>query len=184
MSVPFHSHFKQAYRRPSFPIHFAYSPRPAYAFTAIEDMFHMTYKRFVSIHHIIISSSCSLYFQIGIYIFVYISTVVVEKVLLTQRVAAAQLRLLRVFGFQLIPDAVQELHVALLGVLFQGGDKGPGHGAGGLAGYLGVLSVWEIFCQYLVVGVVEVGTYEVWSSLLPDHMITSAGDVFVTLFRS
>lgn len=98
--------------------------------------------------------------------------------------AAAQLRLLRVFGFQLITDAVQELHVALLGVLFQGGYEGPGHGAGGLAGDLSVLSVGEIYCQYLVVGVVEVVTYEVWSSLLPDHMITSAGDVFVTLFRS
>ena len=98
--------------------------------------------------------------------------------------AAAQLRLLRVFGFQLIPDAVQELHVALLGVLFQGGYKGPGHSACGLAGYLGVLSAREILCQYLDVQVVEVVPYEVWSSLLPDHMITSAGDVFVTLFRS
>ena len=102
----------------------------------------MTYKRFVSIHHIIISSSCPLLFSItSIY-----STVVVEKVLLTQRMAAAQLRLLCVFGFQLIPDAVQELHVALLGILFQGGDKGPGHGACGLAGYLGVLSVGEFLC--------------------------------------
>lgn len=104
--------------------------------------------------------------------------------MLTQRVAAAQLRLLRVFGFQLIPDAVQELYVALLGVLFQGGYKGPGHGAGGLAGYLGVLSVGEDVCQYLGVRMVDAMTYEVWSSLLPDHMITSAGDVFVTLFRS
>ena len=60
--------------------------------------------------------------------------------------AAAQLRLLRVFGFKLIPDAVQELHVALLRVLFQGGYEGPGHGAGGLAGYLGVLAVGEILC--------------------------------------
>ena len=98
--------------------------------------------------------------------------------------AAAQLRLLRVFGLKLVPDAVQELHVALLRVLFQGGYESPGHGAGGLAGYLGVLALETNVCQYLAVGVGDAGTYEVWSSLLPDHMITSAGDVFVTLFRS
>ena len=42
--------------------------------------------------------------------------------------AAAQLRLLSVFGFQLLTDAVQELDVGLLWILLESGDKGPGHG--------------------------------------------------------
>ena len=55
--------------------------------------------------------------------------------------AAAQLRLLRIFGGKLVADAVQQLHIALLRVLLKGGDEGPGHGAGGLAVNLRVLSV-------------------------------------------
>lgn len=64
------------------------------------NIIHMTYKRFVSIQ-ILTSAPRPLLFDKKY------STIVVEKVLLTQRVAAAQLRLLRVFGFQLIADAVQ-----------------------------------------------------------------------------
>ena len=56
---------------------------------------------------------------------------------------AAQLRLLGIFGFQFISDAVQQLDVALLGVLLQGGDEGPAHCAGGLACDGGVLSVFS-----------------------------------------
>lgn len=51
------------------------------------------------------------------------------KRLLTQRVAAAQLRLLRVLALQLITDAVEQLHVALLRILLEGSDEGPRHGA-------------------------------------------------------
>lgn len=35
-------------------------------------------------------------------------------------------------GGQLVTDAVEELDVALLGVLLEGGDEGPRHSAGGL----------------------------------------------------
>ncbi len=85
----------QAYRRPTNP--FAH---PSPMLLPNRNIYHMTYKRFVSIH---ISSSAArpLIFNKKY------STVVVEKVLLTQRVAAAQLRLLRVFGFQLFADAVK-----------------------------------------------------------------------------
>ncbi len=56
----------------------------------------------------------------------------------------AQLRLLRVLRLQLRADAVQQLDVALLRVLLERGDECPGHGAGGLAGDLGVLAVgWK-----------------------------------------
>ena len=53
---------------------------------------------------------------------------------LTQWMAAGELRLLRVFGSELVTDAVQQLDVALLGVLLHSGDEGPGHGAGSLCG--------------------------------------------------
>ena len=55
--------------------------------------------------------------------------------------AAAQLRLLGVLALELLTDAVEQLDVALLRVLLEGGDEGPGHGARGLAGDLGVLTV-------------------------------------------
>ena len=48
-----------------------------------------------------------------------------EKLERTQRMATAQLRLLRVFTLQFITDTVQQLHVALLGVLLERGDKCP-----------------------------------------------------------
>jgi hypothetical protein len=45
------------------------------------------------------------------------------KDICVQRVAAAQLWLLVVFAFELVANAVQELHVALLRVLLEGGDE-------------------------------------------------------------
>lgn len=47
--------------------------------------------------------------------------------------AAAQLRLLGILPLQFLPDAVQQLHVALLRVLLQRRDESPRHGARGLA---------------------------------------------------
>lgn len=55
--------------------------------------------------------------------------------------AAAQLRLLCVLTLELVADAVQELHVTLLGVLLQGGDKGPGHSPSSLPSDICVLSI-------------------------------------------
>lgn len=43
----------------------------------------------------------------------------------TQWVAARQLWPLAVFPCQLVADAVEQVDVALLGVLLQGGDEGP-----------------------------------------------------------
>lgn len=55
--------------------------------------------------------------------------------------AAAQLRLLCVLALELVADAVQELHVTLLGVLLQGSDKRPGHSPGSLPSDSCVLSI-------------------------------------------
>lgn len=52
---------------------------------------------------------------------------------------ATQLRLLRVLALQLVPDAVQQLHIALLRILLQSGDESPRHGARGLSSNLGIL---------------------------------------------
>ena len=54
---------------------------------------------------------------------------------------ATELRLLRVPAFQLVSNAVKQLHVALLWILFERGNEGPGHGACGLARDVRVLSV-------------------------------------------
>lgn len=59
---------------------------------------------------------------------------------LTQRMAAAQLWLLGVFGLELVSDAVQQGDIALLWILLQRGDEGPRHGARGLTSYRCVLS--------------------------------------------
>lgn len=53
---------------------------------------------------------------------------------LTQWMAARELRFLRIFGREFVTDAVQQLDVALLGILLHGGDEGPRHGASGLCG--------------------------------------------------
>lgn len=42
---------------------------------------------------------------------------------------------------QLVPNAVEQLHVALLRVLSEGRDEGPGHGAGGLRRNRGISPV-------------------------------------------
>jgi hypothetical protein len=44
---------------------------------------------------------------------------------LTQRMAAAQLRLLRISALQLIANAVQQLNITLLRLLLEGVDEGP-----------------------------------------------------------
>jgi hypothetical protein len=50
----------------------------------------------------------------------------------TERVAARELRFLRVLRGQFVANAVEELDVALLGILFESSDKGPRHGTGSL----------------------------------------------------
>lgn len=52
----------------------------------------------------------------------------------TEGMAARELGLLGVAGLQLVADAVEQLHIALLRVLFERRDKGPGHGARSLGG--------------------------------------------------
>lgn len=64
---------------------------------------------------------------------------------LTQRMAAAQLRLLRILALELVPDAVQQLHIALLWVLLQRRDKGPGHGTGSLTTNARILRSLGVF---------------------------------------
>lgn len=58
--------------------------------------------------------------------------------------AAAQLRLLCVLALELFADAVQQLHVALLGILLQGSNKRPGHSPSSLASDICVLSIMEM----------------------------------------
>lgn len=55
--------------------------------------------------------------------------------------AAAQLRLLCILALEFVADAVKQLHVALLGILLQGSDKGPGHSPSSLAGDSCVLTI-------------------------------------------
>lgn len=55
-----------------------------------------------------------------------------------QRVTAAQLRLLVVLALELVADAVEQLHVALLRVLAQRRHEGVRHGAGRFARDVGV----------------------------------------------
>lgn len=63
--------------------------------------------------------------------------------------AAAQLRLLCILALELVANAVQQLHVALLGILLQGSDKCPGHSPGSLASDICVLTVSEMnFVRY------------------------------------
>lgn len=51
---------------------------------------------------------------------------------LTKRVATGELRLLCIFCSELVSDAVEQLDVALLGVLPESRDKRPGHGTSSL----------------------------------------------------
>lgn len=97
--------------------------------------------------------------------------------------ATAELRLLGILGGELVSDVVEKLDVALLGILLHGIYEGPGHGSGSLGGDRGIgpgisSSVYGLERPHI--RSLDVGmAYEVWSSLLPDHMITSAGDVLV-----
>lgn len=56
----------------------------------------------------------------------------------TERMAARKLRFLRIFGGQLVSNAIEQLDVALLWVLLQRRDKSPRHSASGLSGDGGV----------------------------------------------
>ena len=61
--------------------------------------------------------------------------------------AAAQLRLLSVFGFELFTNAVEKLYIGLLWVSLESSDEGPGHGPSGLTSDIGVLSITKPRCQ-------------------------------------
>lgn len=50
-----------------------------------------------------------------------------EKGKPTQRMTTAQLRLLRILGLQLIPNAIKQLHIALLRILLHRRNKRPAH---------------------------------------------------------
>ena len=58
--------------------------------------------------------------------------------------AAAKLRLLRISALQFIADAVEQGDVALLWILLEGGDEGPGHSAGSLSSNVRILPVKRI----------------------------------------
>jgi hypothetical protein len=93
---------------------------------------------------------------------------------------AAQLRLLLILALELITNAVEELDVALVGVLAESRDERPGHGARGLAGNR---CVGAACCQKPSHIIPEKGiTYEVCVSFDPLHIMTSAGLVFVRKF--
>jgi hypothetical protein len=61
----------------------------------------------------------------------------------TQWMTAAQLRFLGILCRQLIADAIQQLHVTLLGILLQSCNEGPRHGACGFTANGCVLPVNE-----------------------------------------
>jgi hypothetical protein len=99
---------------------------------------------------------------------------------LTQWMATAQLRLLTIFGCQLISDTVQQLDYTLLWILLESVDKCPRHSTRGLGSYRGIRT-WRIDQNSEgsnMGGGRKEWAYEVWS---PDHIITSAGDVFVAI---
>lgn len=107
---------------------------------------------------------------------------------------AGQLWPLRIPARELVPDAVQQLHIALLRVLLQRRDKRPRHGTRGLRRNCRIRSVGKkekntVSACHLNQGSPDLSshihhTYEVWSSLLPESMITSAGDVLVARDRA
>ena len=61
---------------------------------------------------------------------------------LTQWMARAQMRLLTIFGCQLISDTVQQLDHTLLWILLKSIDKCPRHGTCGLGSYRSIRT-WE-----------------------------------------
>ena len=66
-----------------------------------------------------------------------------KEIKLTKRMTRTKLRLLLIFTLELIPNAVQQLDVTLLGILFQSGDESPRHCARRLPCYRRVLPVKE-----------------------------------------
>lgn len=83
--------------------------------------------------------------QVGVYEKLALYSVWNETRLLTQWVRATQLWLLRILASQLVPNTVQELHIALMWVLLQGCDEGPAHGAGSLTSNTRVLTGLLVF---------------------------------------
>ena len=69
-----------------------------------------------------------------------------EHGVLTQRMTATQLRLLAILALKLIANAVQKLHVALIGVLLQAGQESPGHGARSLIGNRSIGPIIKLAC--------------------------------------
>lgn len=83
----------------------------------------------------------------------------------TQRMTTAQLGLLAIFALELIADAVEQLHVALVGILLETVDESIGHCSCGFAldGSVGPdtwLESWNR-AEFRVEPVQPRGTYEV-----------------------
>lgn len=101
--------------------------------------------------------------------------------------AAGELRSLGVLARELVADVVEQLDVALLGVLLQGCYEGPRHGTRRLSSNRRVGPVVrgvEVRKPNYMESIKErIDTHDVWSSLLPESMITSAGDVLVRRAR-
>ena len=61
-----------------------------------------------------------------------------------QWVTAGKLRLLCVFGGELVSDVIEQLDVALLWVLLHRGNESPGHSACGLGGNRGISAMKHV----------------------------------------
>lgn len=59
---------------------------------------------------------------------------------------AGELRLLRVASCEFVTNTIEELDIALLGVLLEGTDEGPGHGTGSLRGDSGIGTIEMVSC--------------------------------------
>jgi len=97
--------------------------------------------------------------------------------------AARELRTLRITRGELVADAVEQLDVALLGILLEGRHKGPGHGTGVFVSTKRATLAKTTLMQARGAKKSE-STNEVWLSLLPENITTSAGDVFVIIVLS
>lgn len=98
--------------------------------------------------------------------------------------ATAQLWLLCVFAFQLVTDAVQQLHVTLLRVLLQSRNKRPRHGTSSLAPNLGILSTARVSKTSIVRG--QIANLRCLRVLAPrphDDISRCGSGLFSTLVR-
>ena len=95
-------------------------------------------RRILHVHHVLNYSSFTRYSCVCGIIFIYITKrrfvskisglglasssdrMNLDSVICTQRVTAGQLRLLGIFSSQFVSDAVEKLHIALLGVFLEG----------------------------------------------------------------